>query len=86
MELTIPWTRCISFFLYRIYTFRGEGLCMRPHIYARHAKRVNTQLVVAAARGLIIAGNHSLLVDYGGNLNPEKAWAKSLLRHNYGFR
>jgi hypothetical protein len=55
---------------------------MRPHIYARHAKRVNTQLVVAAARGLIIAGNRSLLVvDYGGNLNPEKAWAKSLLRH-----
>ena len=54
---------------------------MRPHIYARHAKRVNTQLVVAAARGLIIAGNRSLLVDYGGNLNPEKAWAKSMLRH-----
>ena len=41
---------------------------------------VNTQLVVAADRGLIIARNRSLLVDYGGNRNPEKGWAKSLLR------
>ena len=41
---------------------------------------VNARLVVAAARGLIIARNCSLIVDYGGHLNPEKTWAKSLLR------
>ena len=41
---------------------------------------VNARVVVAAARGLIIARNHSLIVDYGGHLNPEKTLAKSLLR------
>ena len=34
---------------------------------------VNARLVVAAARGLIIARNRSLLTDYGGHLNPDKA-------------
>ena len=41
---------------------------------------VNTRLVLAAARGLIMARNRALLVDYGGSLNPDKPWAKSLLR------
>ena len=41
---------------------------------------VNARLVVAAARGLIITRNHSLIVDNGGHLNPDKTWAKSLLR------
>ena len=31
---------------------------------------VNARLVVAAARGLIIARNRSLIADYGGHLNP----------------
>ena len=38
-------------------------------------------LVVAAARGLIMTHNHSLLTDHGGHLNPDKPWAKSLLQH-----
>ena len=42
---------------------------------------VNTRLVFAAARGLIMARNRALLVDYGGSLNPDKPWAKSLLHH-----
>lgn len=41
---------------------------------------VNARLVVAAAIGLIAARNRSLLVEYGGNLNPDKGWAQSLLR------
>ena len=41
---------------------------------------VNARLVVAAARGLIIAINRSLIADYGGHLIPDKTWAKSLLR------
>ena len=41
---------------------------------------INAPLVLAAARGLIIARNCALLVDYGGGLNPDKPWAKSLLR------
>ena len=41
---------------------------------------VNTRLVLAAARGLIMARNRAILVDYGGSLNPDKLWAKSLLR------
>ena len=41
---------------------------------------VNARLVVAAARGLIIVQNCALLVDYGGSLNPDKLWAKSLLQ------
>ena len=36
---------------------------------------VNTRLVFAAARGLIMARNRALLVDYGGSLNPDKPWA-----------
>ena len=39
---------------------------------------VNAPLVLAAARGLIIAQNHALLADYSGNLNPDKQWAQSL--------
>ena len=42
---------------------------------------VNARLVVAAARGLIIAINRFLIADYGAHLNPDKTWAKSLLRY-----
>lgn len=34
---------------------------------------VNTELVVAAARSVIMARNRSLLADHGGHLNPDIA-------------
>ena len=42
---------------------------------------VYARLVLAAARGLIIARNRTLLIDYRGSLNPDKPWAKLLLWH-----
>lgn len=39
---------------------------------------VNTFIVIAAAEGLFLCRNHSLLVQYGGNLQFDKPWGKSL--------
>lgn len=40
---------------------------------------INTSIVVAAAEGLLLARNRSLLPQYGGKLQLEKPWARSLL-------
>ena len=40
---------------------------------------VNTSLVVAAAEGLLLCRNRSLLVQFGGSIKLNKPWAKSLL-------
>ena len=40
---------------------------------------INTDVVVAAARGVVESKNRSLLVEHGGSIAIEKSWAKSLL-------
>lgn len=47
----------------------------------RHAGGVvNTEVVIASARGLIMARNCSLMCEFGAHLDPDKPWAKSFLR------
>ena len=41
---------------------------------------VNTAIVMASAKGLILASNRSLLVEYGGHVCLTTAWAKSLMK------
>jgi hypothetical protein len=41
---------------------------------------INYWIAIASARGILMAQNCSFLCDYGGNLNPDKAWTKSLLK------
>ena len=40
---------------------------------------VSTDVVMAAARGIVISKNRALLKDYGGHISIEKSWARSLL-------
>ena len=45
---------------------------------------VNTAMARAAACGIVMSQNRSLLIEYGGGVELGKEWARSLLRHT-GF-
>lgn len=40
---------------------------------------MNTSIAVAAAEGLLLSRNRSLLIQFGGSISLNKPWAKSLL-------
>ena len=41
---------------------------------------INTAVVIAAARGIILIMNKSFLVEYGDYVNLTKDWAKNLMK------
>ena len=41
---------------------------------------VNTQIVMAGARGVLLFKDKNLLKEYGGSIDITKDWAKSLLK------
>ena len=41
---------------------------------------INTAIAKAAARGIVVSQNRTLLTEYGGGVELGKEWARSLLR------
>ena len=45
----------------------------------RRRGAVTTRIVMAAARGLLLASNRNILAEYGGHVHINRPWAQSLL-------
>ena len=45
----------------------------------RRRGALTTQIVMAAARGLLLASNRNILAEYGGHVRINRPWAQSLL-------
>jgi hypothetical protein len=41
---------------------------------------IKSQIVIAAAKGIIIGNDKTLLAENGGSIDISKTWAKSLLK------
>ena len=61
----------------------GESLDHKLQLYIEKTREgggaVNTRIVMAAARGLIMATNRNMLMEYGGHVRINRPWAQSVL-------
>ena len=61
----------------------GEHLDEKLQLYIRKTREgggaVTTRIVMAAARGLLLASNRNILAEYGGDVRINRPWAQSLL-------
>ena len=69
----------------------GETLDHQVQVYLKKIREqsgiVTAAVVVAAAKGIIMATDKSKLVEFGGHINPNKDWAYHLLkRMNFARR
>ena len=62
----------------------GKELDDKVQAYVKQVREgggsVSSRLVIAGAKGIILASNCSLLSDYGGPVTLSRAWAQSLLQ------
>ena len=62
----------------------GEKLDMLVQTYLRKVREgggaVSARIVIAAARGIVLKCDRSILVEFGGYVQLNKQWANSLLR------
>ena len=61
----------------------GESLDRKLQLYIEKTREgggaVTTRIVMAAARGLIMATNRNMLMEYGGHVRINRSWAQSVL-------
>ena len=61
----------------------GEHLDKKLQLYITKTREgggaITTHIVMAAIRGLLLANNRNMLVEYGGHVEINRAWAKSFL-------
>lgn len=62
----------------------GEELDMKVQMYLKKVREgggvISARIVVAAARGILLTCNRSMLAEYGGHVELNVDWAYSLLR------